>query len=638
MLLVAALCQVNFLEREGFDVSFGLPVSSLEFPGGDVAEVFVVASGLIFRGLVFLAEVTAAGFVAGESVLREEFTEFEEVGNPSGVFEILVERVARAENLDAVPEFVAEIADFLDGGLKTSGVAGHAAVVPESEPEFSMETVGSASAVNIEDGFETGARILDDVGEGGMIGGDGGEFTGGQVVAEGVGDDEVTVGESLHQGAGPEAIGTVVGEVGFTEDVESGNGALEVVVDPESPHGVVDGGVDPHGNLVGVLVGDLVVHMEEVSIFLFDDVESVAFDGLCEVEVDGGPGFPNPLSGVAAFLGISGGDVAGNHVAEGRVLAFEVVVPFLFGDLIGGPRISFFEGDPNATVVAETFAHQCELGLVVAGDGDASGVDLGVAGVGEESPPFVGAPGGGDVAALGIGREVIGIAVTAGAEEYGVSGESFKFSRDHVAEDDASGDAVDGDDVHHLATGVERDFPEFDLPHETAVGTEEQLLSGLAAGVESPGDLRSPEGAIGECAAVFPGEGDPLGDALIDDGRADLGESVDVGFPSAEVSPLDGVVEETVDAVSVVLVVLGGVDASLSGNAVCAAGRVVEGDGVDLVAEFGKGGGSGGTGESGSDDDDGVFSLVGRGDQLEVELVSVPARGHRTAGDVRLEE
>ena len=105
-----------------------------------------------------------------------------------------------------------------------------------------------------------------------------------------------------------------------------------------------------------------------------------------------------------------------------------------------------------------------------------------------------------------------------------------------------------------------------DLALQGLVGAEQELLAGLAAGVERPLDLRAAEGAGVEQAAVFPGEWHALRDALVDDLDAELRQSVGVGLACAEVAPLDGVVEEAVDAVAVVAVVLGGVDPALGGD------------------------------------------------------------------------
>ena len=114
--------------------------------------------------------------------------------------------------------------------------------------------------------------------------------------------------------------------------------------------------------------------------------------------------------------------------------------------------------------------------------------------------------------------------------------------------------------------------PVADLPLERLVGAEEQLLAGLAAGVERARHLRAAERAVGQQAAVLARERHALRDALVDDVDADLRQAVDVGLAGAEIAALHRVVEQPEDAVAVVLVVLRGVDAALRGDGVRAAG------------------------------------------------------------------
>ena len=91
-------------------------------------------------------------------------------------------------------------------------------------------------------------------------------------------------------------------------------------------------------------------------------------------------------------------------------------------------------------------------------------------------------------------------------------------------------------------------LPSADLPLQRLVGAEQQLLAGLAAGVEGARHLGAAEGAVVEQAAVLAGERHALRDALVDDVDRHLGQPVDVGLAGAEVAALDGVVEEPVDA------------------------------------------------------------------------------------------
>ena len=171
-----------------------------------------------------------------------------------------------------------------------------------------------------------------------------------------------------------------------------------------------------------------------------------------------------------------------------------------------------------------------------------------------------------------------------------------------------------------------------DLALERLVGADEQLLAGLAAGVERARDLDAAEGAVVEQAAVLAGERDALGDALVDDVRADLGEAIDVGLARAVVAALDGVVEEAERRVPVLLVVLGRVDAALGGDRVGASRRVLVAEGLHDVARLTERRRGGATGEAGADDDDRQLAAVGRVDERGVELARVPALLDGTRG------
>ena len=195
-------------------------------------------------------------------------------------------------------------------------------------------------------------------------------------------------------------------------------------------------------------------------------------------------------------------------------------------------------------------------------------------------------PRSGDVAGHGVGRQVEGVAVAAGGEHDGVGRVRADLAGHQVASDDAGAATVDVDDVDHLDAVPQLDVAEPDLAGHLLVGAEQQLLAGLAAGVERAADLGAAEAAVVEQAAVLAGERHTLGDHLVDDVDRHLGEAVDVGLAAAEVAALDGVVEQAVDRVAVTLVVLRSVDAALRSDRVGSPRRIVEGEGLDLVAEL----------------------------------------------------
>ncbi len=589
--------------------------------------------------MILLAEVAAAALLAHERVTAHEFAEFDEVSNASGALERLVPVVGLAEDVDFLPISLAQVADGFDALLEARRVAGHAAVLPHELAEFLVETVGRALALVAEHALREGLDVLLGfleravVGRGALAG-----ILPREVAGNGRGQNEIAVAQSLHQRARAKPVRAVVGEVRLAQHEQAGDVAHQVVVHPQAAHRVMDRRVDAHRRLVGVLVRDLLIHREEVAVTLADLALPEALDGGGEVEIDAKPGFTHATAFVANGLGGAAGDVARREVAERGIHPLKIVIAVAFRDVRRLLAAVFLAlGHPHATVIAERLGHQGELRLIVTADRDARRMDLRVAGVAEARAALVGAPARRDVRTARVGREVIDVAVAAGREHHGVAVVPGDCTRLEVADDDALGVAVHDHEVEHLGVRVGLHTAVGNVAVQGRVSTEEQLLASLAAGVEGARNLRATEGAVVEEATVFAGEGYALRGTLVNDVDRHLGEPMHVRLTSTEVTALDGVVEEAMHRVAVVLVVLGRVDAALGRDRVRAPGRVVEDEVVHLVAQLREGGGGGGASEARTDDEDLVFPLVRRVDELRVELVMLPLFSQRAGGDVGIQ-
>ena len=268
---------------------------------------------------------------------------------------------------------------------------------------------------------------------------------------------------------------------------------------------------------------------------------------------------------------------------------------------------------------------------------NAGGVNLRKARIREGGPLAVRAPDGGRVAALGVRTQVEDVPVPAGRQNHGMTRVGADLSGDEVAHDNAPGVAVDNDHVEHLGPREHPHIAARDLLLEGLIGSQQKLLARLPARVEGARNLRATKRPIRQEAAVLPCKRHTLRDALVDDLHGDLGQPVDVRLARPEVAALDGVVEQAPDAVAVVLVVLGGVDATLRGDAVGTAGRVLKAEARDLVAKLRQRRRRRSAREPRTHDEHVIFPFVGRVHELHLEPMPVPLVVERPAGNSRVE-
>ena len=125
-------------------------------------------------------------------------------------------------------------------------------------------------------------------------------------------------------------------------------------------------------------------------------------------------------------------------------------------------------------------------------------MDLHVSRVGEIRALAVAGDGSGAVAAHGVGRKEVCVAVSAGGHYHCVCGETLELARHKVLGDDTACAlhtvlVLDEDHVMHLIAVVALHLAELDLAVERRIGAEQQLLAGLTLGIESSAHLGAAE-------------------------------------------------------------------------------------------------------------------------------------------------
>ena len=621
-------------------------VVALILPATHVEEVFVVALGFAFLGLVLLAEVSAAGFLTVEGIVGNEFAHQDEVAQVDGLVEFDVHAFFRSRDEEVGLEFLAKFLHQFQTLLQSFLRATHTDVLPHNVAEFLMDGIDAALALDVHQAVDFIADSLLCLGKFGQIGADlAPERLVGEVVLNRVRQNEIAVGQALHQRGSTEAVGTVVREVALADSKESRNGRLQFVIDPNAAHRVVDGGENHHrmvvfhtvdflGELARIDIGDFLIHFEEVAVALHNFVDAEAVNRLREVEEHSQTGVVYAEAVVATLLGGTRSHVARHEVSESRIATLQIVVAVFFGNLIALLRACLqclgvfdFLRHPDTTVVAQRLRHQRQFRLLVAVYGDTGRVNLNVRGIGEVSTLAIALDGGGAVAAHCVGREEVGIAVSTRRDDDRIGRETLQFTRREVFGDDATSVTIDNHEVFHFISREELYFAQFDLTAQRRIGTEQQLLTGLTLGVERTAHLCATERTVGQHSAVLASEGNTLRHTLVDDVVRHFCQTIDVGFAGAIVATLHRVVEQTIDRVAVVLIALGCIDTALCSNRVSTARRVLNAEIIDVEAHFGERSGCRSTGQTRSHDNHVELQFVFRVHKPLMSLILFPLLG-----------
>ena len=487
----------------------------------------------------------------------------------------------------------------------------------------------------------------------------------GQVVAYRIRQHEITVGQTLHQGRSAQAVGAVVGEVALADRIAAFYRGHQFVVHPDTAHRIVHGRIDHHRGHIRIIVGDHLVHLEKVSVFFFHHFpskvvylllrrvfdallvrfdSSIAVNSVFEVQIHSLACSVHTVTGVAALFGGTRSHVARNEVAESRIAAFQIKVAVCVGNigrffLAGLDRLGilFFSRYPDTAVVTQRFGHQGQLGLVVSGYRDTRRVYLGESRIGEISAALKRRPGCRTVGTHRIGRKEEYVSVSAGSQHHGMGRVAFDLSGNHIADDDTAGLSVHYDHVEHFVAVVRGDLTLAHLALECGIATQQELLTGLSGRIERTRYLCAAEGAVVQLAAVIAGERYALCDALVDDMSRNLSQTVYVGLAGTVVTAFDRIVEQTERRVAVVRIVFIGIDTTLCGDGVRAAGGILIEESLYVVTQLGQRSGRRATGKAGSHHDDIYLTLIGRVDQAHVILIVFPFLGQRSLGNLRIE-
>src|ERR1043165_1870069 len=123
---------------------------------------------------------------------------------------------------------------------------------------------------------------------------------------------------------------------------------------------------------------------------------------------------------------------------------------------------------------------------------------------------------------------------------------ALQFTAHKIAGNNTSCLAVDLYHLQHLMPAIHLYVTQSHLPFHCLIGTDEQLLTSLAGGIESTLYLCASKRTVRKQPAIFTCERDTLRHTLGNNVGAYLRKSMYIAFAGTIVSPLDCIIEKTV--------------------------------------------------------------------------------------------
>ena len=402
-------------------------------------------------------------------------------------------------------------------------------------------------------------------------------------------------------------------------------------------------GEDLHRLLVGAYVGNLLIHIEQVAVASLDDLLTQTLDSGLEIEEYCQTGLVHAVASVATLLSSTRCNVTRYEVTECGVATLQVVVAILLSDIrrldlacTQSLDVLHLLGNPDTTVVTQRLRHQRQLRLLGAVDRNTGGVNLSEAGVSKTCTLAIALECSRAVRCHSVGRQEEYVTVATTCDYNCVSTKALQLTGYQVTSDDTASLAILNNYVEHLVAGVALNRAVSDLLVQSCVSTEQQLLTGLTTSIERTRYLSTTERTVSQQTAVLTSERYALSYALVDNCVRHLSQTINVSLTCAVVATLDGVVEQTINRVVVVLVVLSGIDTTLSCDRVSAAGRVLNAEYLHVVTHLTERSSSRCATQTGTYNDDVELTLICGANHLDSSLMIAPLFGQSASGNLRI--
>src|SRR5574344_1342158 len=180
-------------------------------------------------------------------------------------------------------------------------------------------------------------------------------------------------------------------------------------------------------------------------------------------------------------------------------------------------------------------------------------------------------------------REEIYVAVSATRNNYCMSSKSFNLTGDNISCNNTFCFSFNQNKVKHLITRIAFNRTLCNLSVHSSISSNQQLLSGLSAGIKCTANLCASERTIIEQSAVISCEWNSLSNTLIYNIITYLSKTVNICLPASVITTFYGIIKQSVYRVIIILIIFSSINTSLICNRVSSSWRIADTKYLDII-------------------------------------------------------
>src|SRR5574344_711919 len=242
-------------------------IFTLVLPCTHIHVILIIPLRLSLFGLHFHSEMATARLISIKSITSHKLTYFHKVCNTGSLFKLLVELIIFTWNINICPKIFFKILYLNNSFLKTFFITSHPHIIPHNNTQFLMEIINRFLSFNIKQLIKSPLDFIFRLFKSRIIN-ISLRFLNfmTKIISDSIRKHKIAISKSLHKCRSSQPISTMIADISFANSIQSRYSSLQIIINPQSTHSIVNSRVNHHRFLIRINSSNLFIHLEKVTV------------------------------------------------------------------------------------------------------------------------------------------------------------------------------------------------------------------------------------------------------------------------------------------------------------------------------------------------------------------------------------